>query len=116
MKTSTRPQRVPTRFERPTRFRLKPLFAAADLTARQVIFEQLKTRLLQPVLHGVTDPALHRQLRLAGNEAAAVAWTTPYPLLFLPMLLEEKAEEVHDYKSHQAAVRRASSLLGAIAE
>ena len=37
------------------------------------------------------DVDFYAPLRRAANEAAAVAWMTPFPLLFLPTLFEEKS-------------------------
>jgi len=101
MTTNLKRQPVPTRFGRATHFDLEPHFAPLIVQHLQIRFESLKKRLLQPVLTAAPDPGLRRQLRLAANEAAAVAWTTPFPLLFLPALLEEKAVEVHAYVARQ---------------
>lgn len=43
---------------------------------------------------------------LATKEAEALAWTTPYPLLFLPALIQEKMDWVNRYEARQAALRR----------
>ena len=69
----------------------------------------------QPLLTETTDAVLRRQLRLAANEAAAVAWTTPFPLLVLPVLLEEKSEEAQQYSRRQAEVLDSSNLLNTAA-
>ncbi len=110
MNSQSTPRQVPTRFGRATRFNLTPRFSPVD-THVQTRFEQLKTRLLKPVLQETSDAVMRRQLRLAANEAAAVAWTTPYPLLMLPVLLEEKAAEVHQYAAHQEQVQYVSQVL-----
>ena len=52
--------------------------------------DELKTRLLQPIVQGVSNTALVRELAWAANEAAALAWCTVCPVLVLPALLEEK--------------------------
>jgi hypothetical protein len=99
MNTTARP--VPTRFFREARFELSPKFAPLTNDQVQDAFERLKVRLLKPVITETPDPDIRRQLRLAANEAAAVAWTTPFPLLMLPVLLEEKSAEVHEYVARQ---------------
>ena len=71
----------------------------------------MKKQLLAPVLNQVGDPVVRKQMTLAGNEAAAIAWTTPYPLLVLPSLLEEKTAEIQEQTSRQREVRRASAAL-----
>jgi hypothetical protein len=44
-------------------------------------------------------------LKAAINEAEAVAWQTPYPHLFFPVLAEEKAAEARQWAGHQRAIR-----------
>lgn len=112
MKTNLAKKKVPARFRRETYFEIAPRFdslAASD--AERGKFEKLKSTLLKPVLDDTLSPALRKQLRLAANEAAAVAWTTPFPLLVLPVLLEEKAEEVQEYVRRQEQVQQASHFL-----
>jgi hypothetical protein len=109
--TKKKPQRVPARFGRETQFQLAPKFAPLKSQQIQAVFQGLKTRLLQGVLDDAPDAATGRQLRLAANEAAAVSWTTPFPLLVLPTLIEEKAAEVHQYAARQAQVQEATELL-----
>jgi hypothetical protein len=103
--------RVPTRFDPDIRFVLTPRFPPRTHDPIQTTFEDLKTRLLQPVLNHTLNPDLRRQLRLAANEAAAVAWTTPFPLLFLPALLEEKTAEVHRHALRQVEVEETTQAL-----
>jgi hypothetical protein len=108
---NTREQQVPTRFHRETRFILQPKFASLASDRVQGTFEHLKTRLLEPVLTTTLDPDVRRHLRLAANEAAAVAWTTPFPLLILPVLLEEKTAAAHNYVARQREVQTATEAL-----
>jgi hypothetical protein len=111
MNTRSRPKRVPTRFGSQARLNLEPRIVAAAHDETHARFEQLKRELLKPVVSETPEAALRRQLRLAANEAAAVAWTTPFPALFLPVLLEEKVAEVHQYTARQASVQEASQSL-----
>lgn len=104
-------QQVPTRFYRETRFVLEPKLVSPTSDRVQGTFEHLKTRLLEPVLTTTLDPDVRRQLRLAANEAAALAWTTPFPLLILPVLLEEKTAEAHNYVARQREVQDATVAL-----
>ena len=110
MNTTTTRQRVPTRFERETRFTVKPKSVASGVFTTRNVFQELHTRLLQPVLDDA-DPNLRRQLRLAANEAAAVAWSTPFPVLVLPVLMEEKTAEAFQYALRQEQVAEATHLL-----
>src|SRR5438093_6287639 len=56
--------------------------------------ENLKTRLLQPILQEIEHPDLCHHLCLAANEALADARKRPRPLLALPCLLESRVREV----------------------
>ena len=52
--------------------------------------EQLKTQLLDRHLGAVRDVHAHAWLRRAAAEATSLAWSTSYPLLLLPELMDEK--------------------------
>jgi hypothetical protein len=67
--------------------------------------ELLKQRLLRDRLASVADPELRRWLVLAAEDSAAVAWTTPFPLLVLPELIEERA------RAAQVRVERQRNIL-----
>ena len=49
-----------------------------------------------------------QMLRLALNEAEALAWQTPYPHLLFPVLAYEKAESTRQWAQRQRDVRRAT--------
>jgi hypothetical protein len=66
----------------------------------------LKERLLQSRLAKITDAEPVRLLRLAAGEAEALAWQTPFPLLLLPVLLEEKLEAGRTYSERQDRFRK----------
>jgi hypothetical protein len=55
--------------------------------------EDLKQRLLMPIIRSIADSNLARDLSWAANEAAALAWCTICPVLVLPDLLEEKIQD-----------------------
>ena len=75
--------------------------------------EELKERLLRENLLAASDAALLPRLRRAAAEAASLAWTTPYPLLVLPVLLGEKLAEASRQAQRQREIReRSRSLLG----
>lgn len=48
-------------------------------------------------------------LKAAINEAEALAWQTPYPHLFFPVLAEEKAAEAQQWAAQQRAIRERTS-------
>ena len=60
---------------------------------------------------GVALGGNERLLRLALNEAEAVAWQTPFPHLFFPELAYEKAAAVSRWAARQRLVRRATRTL-----
>jgi hypothetical protein len=80
--------------ETPSRDRQRTAQALSDL----------KDRLLQSRLAQISDAELVRLLRLAAGEAEALAWQTPFPLLLLPVLLEEKLEAGQTYLARQERV------------
>ena len=67
--------------------------------------EQLKQRLLQQRLtQAAQQPEFGPAYRRAAQDAASLAWLTPYPLLFLPLLFEEKAEEARRRADRQRRI------------
>jgi hypothetical protein len=67
-----------------------------------ITLADLKAQLLARAINNAADETVARLFRLAAGEAEALAWQTPFPLLFLPVLLEEKLDAVHRYATHQA--------------
>ena len=74
-------------------------------------FEQLKSGLLVERLADLPRPELNSSVRRAANEAAALAWLTPYPLLFFPVLFEEKAGAALEQAFRQEDIRTRSREL-----
>ena len=89
-----------TRFEPETRFEL------GNRRHSKPELDQLKERLLEPLLEAATDPAEGAPLRLAANEAAGLAWFTPFPLLFFPVLFEEKIGDAQRQEARQRQIRQ----------
>ncbi len=75
----------------------------------------LKEKLLRQQLEAASDVRLYSALRHAAEEAASLAWTTPFPLLFLPALMEEKQREVLAHAQRQQDIRVRSQSLYAMA-
>ena len=96
--------RVPTEFAPATRFAVNPVPAVPFRRTAETELDRLKNRLLREWLNAAPDPTLYAPLRRASNEATALAWATPYPLLFLPELFREKAEAAGRYTRKQAAL------------
>ena len=58
-----------------------------------ILLDTLKREILDQELANVEDMQLRQLVKRAGDEAAALAWTTPFPLLALPELLVEKSRQ-----------------------
>jgi hypothetical protein len=78
--------------------------------------EALKRRLLAHELGRAAGVDANVRLRRAANDAAALAWLTPYPLLVLPVLFEEKVRESRKNAGRAALIRARSSDLLSLAE
>ena len=78
-----------TRFDPETHFDVFPVAPVPFRGTRETELEQFKNRLLRAALNNAAEAEFYAPLRRAANEAAAIAWNTPFPLLFLPALLEE---------------------------
>ena len=108
--------RVPTQFAAATRF-APPIFAAVPFRgAVETELDQLKNRLLACELARTTTLEQNVGLRRAANEAAALVWLTPFPLLLLPVLFEEKARAARIKTERQALIRERSNQLLTLAE
>ena len=88
------------------RFAVVPTSPVPFRGTQDTEFERLKGRLLGRLLNEAEAAALYAPLRRAANDAAAMAWASGYPLLFLPALLEEKALSAHRQAAHQKRVLR----------
>ncbi len=99
-------KKVPTLFGPETRFEVSPFAAAPFRAVQENQFERLKNRLVAERLAESWQQSLSAPLRRAANEAAAVAWTTRYPLLVFPLLFEEKADQAVYQAARQAGVRK----------
>ena len=91
------------RFEPGNRFEVTPAPAAPFRGTQETELERLKAKLLGGLL-GSAEAGLLPAYRRAANDAAAVAWSTSFPLLVFPELLEEKAREARQRQQHQQAV------------
>jgi hypothetical protein len=106
MKTLRNKRRLALRFERATDLRLEPVAPVPFRGVIETDLEHLKERLLRETLEQTGGGGeFNAPLRRASNDAAALAWTTPFPLLLLPELFREKAEAARRYARKQAALR-----------
>jgi hypothetical protein len=111
---NTRNRQVPTEFGPETRFELTPVSTVPFRTVQESRFEALKNGLLRESLEEALDPKLTSWLRRAANDAAALAWVTPYPLLVFPVLFEEKAQAAALHVERQEHVCELSRELMAV--
>jgi hypothetical protein len=100
-----------TRFGPETRFEVTPVPSVPFRGTLECKLERLKARLLQQALERAEDPQVAVRLQRAANEAASLAWFTPYPLLVFPLLLEEKAAGVQRQVALQREIRQRSQEL-----
>src|SRR5262245_56799829 len=84
-------------------------FSAPVRGAAEAKLDSLKEQLLQPLMEKTSDQDAEAALRRAGTEAAALAWTTPFPLLFLPALLDEKVDRAERYLARQKSILQRGS-------
>ncbi len=96
-----------------TRFEVQPLPPAPFRALQENELERLKGRLLQARL-AEFPPRVNIALRRAANEAAALAWATPYPTLVYPELFDEKATAALRRVMLQEEVHQRSALLLAV--
>ena len=86
-------------------FEPNPLLLTSCRGALEAQLEQLKDRLLEPILNSIENAALVQDLRWVANEAAALAWFTGCPILVLPTLLEEKVRSALLWWERQENIR-----------
>ena len=106
----------PARYAGDEPFRPALLPAATPYRNAEADLDTLKNRLLREELARAATLELNVHLRRAANDAAALAWLTPYPLLLLPGLFEEKARRARKNVVRAASIRERSSGLLALAE
>ena len=67
-------------------------------------FNQLTEQLVQKLVADVQGLLPENMVRHAVIEAEALAWSTPFPLLFLPVLAEEKVLTARQWARHQTEI------------
>lgn len=103
--------RVPTQFGPEVEFELTPVAQAQARQKVQTEFAALQERLLTASLRSLASGRLRASMRSAATEAAAIAWSTPYPLLVMPLLFEEKAGAARSRTRRQRQIRARSEIL-----
>jgi hypothetical protein len=113
MSAKSRP--LETKFRKETRFQVCPIVAAPFRGHIETRLEQMKHTLLRTVLRGTRDAELQSKLTWAAQEAASLAWMTPFPLLVMPTLFEEKISAARQHWMKQQKIRRNTQLPMALA-
>lgn len=103
-------QCISTQFDNEVAFEMTPLPGVVPSDTVQLRFVELQNRLVEETLHETPNPFLREGLHQAANEAAALSWTTPYPLLVMPVLFNEKVHAVRLRlgKQHRVAMKSQS--------
>ena len=96
---------VATSFGPETRFEVNPAPATPFRAVLEDEFERLNAKLLRERLADGDTTRLGGELRRAANEAAGLAWATAYPLLFFPVLFEEKVRTAAQRVARQEMIR-----------
>lgn len=103
-------RKVPTQFAGDTHFEL-PVPMARSCGVAEAELQQLKARVLVPWLAQAATEGWHERLHRAAAEAVSLAWATPFPLLVLPVLIEEKVHEARLQTECQLGIHENSQLL-----
>lgn len=82
---------------------------SASRSNLEVQIQKVKTALMIELRNSLA--ADDRLLRLALNEAEALAWQTAYPQLVFPTLAIEKAHAVTEWQARQKTIQQATSAL-----
>ncbi len=98
-----------------TRFKSNQAPTDGQGSSRTAVLEELKQRLFHEKARTTSDEVDLAYLRRAAEEAAALAWATPYPLLVLPELFAEKAAEARFQSERQREIRERSQGIVALA-
>lgn len=110
-KKTDRDQRLTARFAPEVEFELTPLAGAVSPEAVRIKFQELQSRLVEESLSVTQIPSVRIGIRRAALEAAALSWTTPFPLLVMPVLFLEKTRETRRRLEKQQEVRWRSERL-----
>src|SRR6266446_10232539 len=97
---------IAAEFDPASRLGLSPVSARRLQASVSAALEELKQRLLLETAMARSDSSTLSCLRRAAEEAASLAWTTPFPLLVLPELFAEKAVEACVQSQRQYDIRQ----------
>lgn len=97
-------KRLTAHFTRPIRFSVRP--RGLTRAEQRAMLSELKERLLRAHLARAGSETVWSRVRWAAEEAASLAWASPFPLLVLPELVEEKVARAREQAARQERIRR----------
>lgn len=105
-------RKLQTYFDPDTEFEA-PLFEGESL---KQTFAGLQEALIAEALGQTETLALYGPLKQAANEAAGLAWTTPFPLLVFPTLFTEKVGRAREQadRAHRIKAQTSDLLMEAV--
>lgn len=106
---NTTAKRLTARFARPTRFTVTPVVLSR--AEREARLAALKDRLARQYAGALEHAPLRPAIERALNDAASLAWATPFPLLVLPTLADEKVTAARRQADRQTQILRRSAAL-----
>ena len=105
-------KKLKAKFGPEIRFEFGPIPRTASARAEESSrFEALKRQLLNERLSDIWETEVNNSVRRAANDAASLAWTTPYPLLTFPELFEEMLRTCLAHVERQTEIFRRSRVL-----
>lgn len=107
---------LPVRFDPETRFDLPTESTSVSYDSVDHEFARMKETMLEQN-QATTEFRFEQDLiRFAVNEAEALAWTSPFPLLVFPALTQEKTDQARKHFQKQQEIwRRSQTLLSNVA-
>lgn len=112
---SAKSKPLQTKFWRETCFEVCPIITAPFRGPVETRLEELKLQLLDKELRGMRNAELYSKLYWAAQEAASLAWMTPFPLLVFPELFREKVGAARKHWAKQQRILRDRQVPRAIA-
>ncbi|MBI2946331.1 MAG: hypothetical protein HYY23_01710 [Verrucomicrobia bacterium] len=110
-RNTRRKHRLPAQFAPDVEFELAPVPGVVPPETVRIKFHELQSRLVEASLIESWSQSVRGRIHQAANEAAALAWTTPYPLLVMPELFLEKARETRLRLQKQRSILMRSERL-----
>ena len=105
------PRGLAIEFAEETRFEVPLQKGGLPLPVVEERFGHHKRRLVSQLVMQNREAEVRRRLRHAVLEAEALAWATPYPLLFMQELAEEKVRTARCQTRRQMRIRTHSEAI-----